>query len=59
MGNKAAGQSSKGSVAESSSSASNNLVAAAKRGDMATVQKLLTSGTCDIDERDVNIYLCN
>ena len=50
MGNKSGG--SKGG-ADGSSSDANNLVAAAKRGDMKTVKKLLADGICDIDERYV------
>ena len=38
------------------SSGSGSFVLAAKKGDMATVKKML-SKDCDIDERDVNVYI--
>lgn len=53
MGNKSGKSGDQGSKGDGGSSSDSNLVAAAKRGDMATVQKLLTDGICDIDERDV------
>ena len=55
MGNKSGKEGDQGSKGNGGSSADTNLVAAAKRGDMTTVQKLLTEGICDIDERDVCI----